>query len=219
MRVGDTLTLANPDLTEERLWGGELGTSWSTRDERLRVRAVGFLARIDNPVSNVTVKVTPQLITRQRQNLGRTGSRGAELDAEALLGRRLRVALGYALTDATVQRFGADPTLVGNDVPQVPRHQLTFEARYANARVVDVAVQGRVSSRQFEDDQNRLPLAGYFALDLQVSRHLGRIEAFAALENATDHRYPVGLTPIETLGPALLARAGVRLDWRRPAPR
>jgi outer membrane receptor protein involved in Fe transport len=129
-----------------------LGTSWSTRDERLRVRAVGFLARIDNPVSNVTVKVTPQLITRQRQNLGRTGSRGAELGAEALLGRRLRVALGYALTDATVQRFGADPTLVGNDVPQVPRHQLTFEARYANARVVDVAVQGRVSSRQFEDD-------------------------------------------------------------------
>jgi outer membrane receptor protein involved in Fe transport len=218
-RVGNTLTLANPDLNEERLWGGEVGTSWSTRDERLRVRAVGFLARIDNPVSNVTVKVTPQLITRQRQNLGRTGSRGAELDAEALLGRRLRVALGYALTDAAVQRFGADPTLVGNDVPQVPRHQLTFEARYANARVVDVAVQGRVSSRQFEDDQNRLPLAGYFALDLQVSRHLGRIEAFAALENATDHRYPVGLTPIETLGPALLARAGVRLDWRRPAPR
>ncbi len=110
---GQTIALANPALTEDRLWGGELGTSWSTRDERLRRRAVGFLARIDNPVSNVTLKMTPQLITQQRQNLGRTRSRGAEVDAEALFGRRLYIGLGYALTGATVQRFAADPTLVG----------------------------------------------------------------------------------------------------------
>ena len=39
----------------------------------------------------------------------------------------------------------------------------------------------------------------------------------AALENATGHRYPVGLTPVETLGPPFLARAGVRIDWSRAA--
>jgi len=212
-RLGSTLTLANPELVEERLWGGEAGAAW-TPAEGLRLRAVGFSCRISDPVANVTLLTTPQLTTRQRQNLGRVRSRGLELEAEARLGVHLSAGLGYALIDSVVDSFPANPALEGNVVTQVARHQLTFQARYAHPRLIDLAVQGRVSSRQHEDDQNLLVLPGYFTLDVQASRRLGAAAtAFVALENVTGERYVVGLTPVETLGPPFLVRAGIRVDW------
>jgi outer membrane receptor protein involved in Fe transport len=213
-RVGDTLTLANPALQEERLGGGEAGLAWASRDERLRVRATGFLARLEDPVANITLVTTPTLVTRQRQNLGRTRSLGLELDAEWRVGGHLFTGVGYAWTWATVRSFPADPTLEGNDVPQVPRHQATLQARYANPALLEAALLARASSLQYDDDQNLLPLGGYLTLDLRVARRFGRrVEAFAALENLTGDRYDVGRTPVLTLGPPRLARAGLRLDW------
>ena len=59
-------------------------------------------------------------------------------------------------------------------------------------------------------------LPGYFTLDAQVSRRLGvAATAFVALENVAGARYVVGLTPVATLGPPFLARAGIRIDWSR----
>lgn len=209
-RVGDTLTLANPELTDERLGGGELGATWTSKDEGARVRVVAFMARLEDPVANVTLRSTPVLITRQRQNLGRTRSQGLEADATLRLGTRVTASAGYAYTAATVRSFDADPSLEGNDLPQVPRHQGTLQLRYANRRLFDVSVQARASSSQWDDDQNRLRLAGFFTLDAQVSRRLSRVEVFAAAENLTGDRYEVGRTPVLTLGPPRLLRAGIR---------
>ena len=215
-RLGSTLTLANPELVEERLWGGEAGASWHTSGDGLRLRAVAFSNRISDPVANVTLVTTPQLITRQRQNLGRVLARGLELEAEGRLGAHLSGGVGYALIDSVVESFAANPALVGNAVPQVARHQVTLQVRYAHPRLVDLALQARASSRQYEDDQNQLVLPGYFTLDAQASRRLGAVAtAFVALENVTGARYAVGLTPVLTLGPPFLARAGIRIDWSR----
>lgn len=213
-RVGDTLTLSNPALTEERLAGGEAGLAYATRDERVRVRLLGFVARLEDPVANVTLRSTPALITRQRQNLGRTRSQGLEVEGDFSLASRLRASLGYAFVDATVTDFPKDTTLVGNDVPQVPRHQATLQLRYDDPRRLSAAVQMRASSRQFEDDQNKLELAGFFTLDARLSRRFGQTEVFAAAENLTGERYAVGATPILTQGPPILLRGGVRFDWR-----
>lgn len=211
-RVGNTLTLANAQLDAERLWGGEAGLAWSPREESLRLRAVGFVSRIDDPIANVTVGTTPQLVTRERRNLGRNRSRGIELDADARLGSRLRASLSYALIDATVESFPANAALEGNQVPQVARHQLAVGARFADPRFVELSVQGRTSSKQFEDDRNQLPLAGYFTLDMQASRRAGRLAVFAALENVTGRRYAVGLTPTPTVGPPRAFRFGLRFE-------
>ena len=104
--------------------------------------------------------------------------------------------------------------LKGKDVPQVPRHQATLQFRYDDPRRIDVSVQMRASSRQFEDDQNRLELAGFFTLDARVAHRFRQVELFAAAENLTGQRYEVGATPVLTLGPPVLLRAGVRFDWR-----
>src|SRR5262249_62175203 len=84
-RVGQVLTLANPNLGPERLVGGELGANFAAT-RNLTIRTVYFDNHMDNPVSNVTIAVAGTQITQQRQNLGRTRIQGFQADAEYRLG-------------------------------------------------------------------------------------------------------------------------------------
>jgi outer membrane receptor protein involved in Fe transport len=212
-RVGNVLTLANVDLRAERLTGTEAGANVTALNNRLNVRGAFFWADVTRPVANVTLQVTPALITRQRQNLGRTRSPGMEVEAGARITNSLSVSGGYQFVAATVASFPANKALEGLSIPQTPRHVVTFQARYSNPRVLTFGLQGRASSRQFDDDQNLLPLDPYFTLDAIVSRRLSSaFEIFGSLENLTGQRYEVGKTPVTTLGPPLLARVGVRLS-------
>ena len=212
-RVGNTVTLANDGLRAERLNGGEMGARW--HDDRLTISGSAFWTTTRDPVANLTLTSTPSLITRQRQNLGSTRARGLELDADARLGARVRVSGGYAFTDGTVASFPPSTDLVGKFLPQLPRHQMSLRFFYDQPRLSGSAVV-RFVGRQFEDDRNDLSLGAFWAADLTAACRIGRrAEAFAAVENLFDERYAVGLTPIATLGPPRLVRAGVRLRLGR----
>jgi len=214
-RVGDTQTLANAGLTSERLVGGEAGLDWERGP--LHARVVGFRAEVKDPVANVTLRTTPTLITRQRQNLGRTRSQGLEGEVAGSW-RAVQLTAGYAFTDAKVTDFAAAPELVGRQVPQVPRHQWTLQGQ-AKVLGLNASVQARYGGEQFEDDLNSLVLESYFVLDARLARRIGRnIEAFISAENLTDSRYPVGLTPIETLGAPRVVRVGLRFDHAQAKP-
>jgi outer membrane receptor protein involved in Fe transport len=212
-RVGDALTRANEALTSERLTGGEAGATWSLTGRTL-VRLTGFWTETANPVVNVTESITPSLITRQRRNLGRTRSRGLEAEAELRLTSTLRLTAGYLLADATVLDAPQDPLLTGRQIPQVPRHQFTWQLAYANPRLLSAALQFRASGQQFDDDRNLLPLPRFALLDLSASRPLRRgLDLFLAVQNLFDVRYAVARTPLETLGMPRLSRFGLRLHW------
>jgi outer membrane receptor protein involved in Fe transport len=211
-RVGNVLTLANENLRAERLTGGEAGVRFTSANEKLALRGNFFWNDITRPIANVTLTSTPILITRQRQNLGRTRSRGMELQADAQLNRLWSVSGSYLFADATVREFPANTTLEGLTLPQVPRHQFTFQTRYSNSKIATVAFQGRASSSQFDDDQNVFRLDPYFTLDAYVSRQVNEhFEIFGAFENVFNQRYEVGKTPVTTLGPPILVRAGLRM--------
>jgi outer membrane receptor protein involved in Fe transport len=210
-RVGDVLTLANENLLAERLTGAEAGASASAFNQKLNVRGAFFWTEIMRPVANVTLRVQTGLITRQRQNLGRTGSRGLEIEWDARLTNRLTVSGGYLFADARVLSFPANLALEGLFIPQVPHHQLTFQARYVNPSLINLGLQGRASGAQFDDDQNRFRLDKYFTLDALASRRITHgLEAFIAAENLLNQRYSIGLTPVETTGPPLLVRFGFK---------
>ncbi|HEX4440598.1 MAG TPA: TonB-dependent receptor [Thermoanaerobaculia bacterium] len=213
-RVGNVVTLPNADLSAERLTGGELGIVWTPPGGRVLARGTLYWMDIADPVTSVTLSTTPSVITRQRQNLGRTRTRGAEVDVEAPVAMGVTVAAGYAFADATVVE-AADPTLVGLAVPQVPRHQATLRVRGAVGPVTLAAV-ARYVSEQFDDDRNQLPLAAFATLDLMASVPVaGGLQAFIACENATDERYEVGRTPVATLAPGRAVRGGVRIRLGR----
>jgi len=211
-RVGDVQTLANENLRAERLTGGETGANFSALNQRLNVRGTFFWTEITRPIANVTLRVQPGLITRQRQNLGRTRSRGVELEWDARVTNHWTMTGGYLFADATVLKFPANTALEGLLIPQTPRQQLTFQARYVNPSLLTFSLQGRASSAQFDDDQNLFRLRPFFTLDGFVSRRINKnIEAFAAAENLFNQRYDVGLTPVRTIGPPFLVRLGFRL--------
>jgi outer membrane receptor protein involved in Fe transport len=188
-RQGPVTTLSNALLRAERSTGAEAGTRLVGFDNKFATRATVFWTDIIDPVTNVTLDP----ITRQRQNLGRTRSLGTELDASF---RR--------------------------NVPEVPRHQFSWEARYWNPSRLLVSVQGRYSSLQYDDDLNTLPLKPYYVTNVFLGRSLKRgLTVYVAAENLFNQRYPVTLQPptppqtqpLQNLGPPILARAGIRIDW------
>jgi outer membrane receptor protein involved in Fe transport len=220
-RVGNVLTLNNAALNPERLTGAEAGMNVAGWNQRFNVRGTFFWSDIVNPVANVTLTTTPALITRQKENLGRTRSRGVELDGNLRLNRDVQISAGYTFTAATVVSYPGSPggvDLTGLDVAQVPRNVFTWQARYWNPSRLLFSIGGRFIGQQFDDDQNQLPLARFYTMDFQVGRTINRhLEIFAAAENMLNQRYQVARTPVVNLGPPILFRVGLRLDY--PATR
>jgi outer membrane receptor protein involved in Fe transport len=213
-RVGNVLTLANEDLKRERAAGGEAGARVSFWEDRFDLRASFFSTAVSDPIANVTLASSPVLITRQRQNLGRTRSLGLEIDSSLRLKRRLNVNVGYLLSDARVASFSVNRSLEGLLIPQTPRQSFTFQISYASTKSYKFGLQGRASDAQFEDDQNLLRLPGFFTLDGYVSRNLNRrLEIFVAGENIFNARYQVGRTPVVTVGSPALLRVGLKMNY------
>jgi len=208
-RVGDTLTLANPGLAPERLWGGEAGALVTRGRHTLRLTA--FSAEVRDAVANVTVATAPGLVTRERQNVGRTRSRGLEAELDLRLGSRTVLTAGYALTDARVVSFPADPALEGRRLPQVPRQQATLQARYEGR--LRLGLQARVASTAYEDDRNELELDPALQVDLFAGYALrGGVLLFAAAENVFDAEVVAARTPVPSLAAPRQLRAGLRLS-------
>jgi outer membrane receptor protein involved in Fe transport len=213
-RVGNAVTNANAALRAEQLTGGDAGIGLQKFGERLFVRSNFFWSEINDSIANITLSTTPALITRQRQNLGAIRARGIEVSAITKLARRWEFSSEYLLTDSTVLRFPANRSLEGLLVPQVPRHQFNFQVTYANAKWL-VGAQGRFVSRQFDDDQNTLPLEKFFTLDAEASRAISeKVRLFVAFQNLTGSRYQISSTPVFTVGPPVLVRLGGRVSLR-----
>ena len=217
-RVGNVQTQANQNLEAERLTGAEAGANLFAFDRRLNLRGNFFWDDIVNPIANVTLDANSNPIQRQRQNLGRTRSRGVELDADVRVTSHIELSGGYQFAAATVLSFPANPTnnppLDGNAIPQIPRNQFTLQARYWNPSKIMLSLQGRFVGNQFDDDINSLLLDRYFALDLFVGRSLGHgVEVFGAAENVINQRYTIAKTPTPNIGPPILARIGVRVNF------
>jgi outer membrane receptor protein involved in Fe transport len=219
-RVGTVLTLANNQLGPERLVGGELGVRIAPA-ANVSIRTTWYDNRVKDPVSNVTIATAGATVTQQRQNLGRTRVSGIQTDVEYRMGSFLRFSGGYLYGRARVTEFDANPDLIGNFLPQVPKHRGSAQISYVNPRAFNLAVGLQAIGRQFDDDQNsrivpgetRPGLPGYAVVDLSASRALGQsVELFFGAQNLFDRSYFVGTLPTTTGTPRLI-HGGVRLKF------
>ncbi|HEY0594065.1 MAG TPA: TonB-dependent receptor, partial [Thermoanaerobaculia bacterium] len=211
-RVGNVVTDANPLLGPETLTGFEAGFNVHPATRRVSARARVFWNEVDDTVANVTLRVSPSLIERQRQNLGTTRSVGIEIDAETQLTPEVSVRASYLGTDAEIADFAENRALEGNRLPQIPEQEASLAATYRSARGIAAAAQVRYAGDQYEDDRNEMILGAFTTVDLFLSAPAGaRFDLFAAVENLFDERFEIGRTPTVTLGPPRLARVGVRV--------
>jgi outer membrane receptor protein involved in Fe transport len=216
-RQGNTLTESNPNLRSEELTGGDASVAVNGFQHKLEARGTFFFNEIIDPVANVTLTSTATLITRQRQNLGRTRAPGFEIDATAHFTRTLSLSIGYQYVDAVVTSFpNATPSLVGLWVAQVPHNVFTFQGRYLNPSRINISVNGRMVGKQFDDDQNMFPLGRFFVLDAMAWRSIGAgVELFTAAENLFNVKYATAATPVTQLGLPITARFGLRFQFPR----
>ena len=219
-RVGAILTLANDQLGPERLTGGEFGIRLRPLDN-VTIRSTWYDNRVENPVSNVTR--TDLVNTLQRQNLGRTKITGLQNDIEIRAASYWRFAAGYLFNSAKVTEYDANPALIGNYLPQVPKHRGSFQVSYANPDLFTAALGVQFIGRQFDDDQNvrvvpgetEPGLPGYSMVDFTVSRSLIRsVDVFFGVQNMFDTEYIVGTLPT-TIGTPRLVNGGVRVRFGR----
>ena len=208
-RVGNVLTQANAALTAERLTGVDAGVGGDWRN--VHARATFFFERVTSPIANVTLSVTPSLITRQRQNVGALESRGLQGSLWTNLGRRWTLRGGYQLADSRVTRFAPDPTLVDKRVPQVPQHSFSSSLTYAHA-VWTAVIIGRYASQQFDDDLNLFALGSTSSFDIYAARRWNaHVETYVASENLFDARDLIALTPNPNLSLPRTVRLGLRI--------
>jgi outer membrane receptor protein involved in Fe transport len=137
------------------------------------------------------------------------------------MGSFLRFSGVYLYGRARVTEFDANPDLIGNFLPQVPKHRGSAQISYVNPRAFNLAVGLQAIGRQFDDDQNsrivpgetRPGLPGYAVVDLSASRALGQsVELFFGAQNLFDRNYFVGTLPTTTGTPRLI-HGGVRLKF------
>jgi outer membrane receptor protein involved in Fe transport len=224
-RQANNLTDANPNLTAERLTGGEAGVAVRALSDRIQIRGSVFINAIVDPVSSVNCQVTPvpaicpaptaNTNTFVRENLGKTFAPGFEIDWLARITDRFQLSGGYQFVDATVISAPEQPQLVNTWVQQVPHNEFTFQGRYTNPSLVSFTVEGRFVGMQF--DTNQLPMGNFFVMDAMVSRDFGHgVELFSAVENLFNEEYvstaATSLSP-EQRGLPIAGRVGFRFDF------
>jgi outer membrane cobalamin receptor len=206
-------------LESERATGWEIGTQLeATRRIPLTLHATCFWTEINRPVSAVLVSETATTSTYMRENLGQIRSRGVELAADLHPAHTLSATLGYQYADATVTQFSAQPSLVGNWIPEVPRNSLTAQLHATSERLGELTLSARKSGMEFDDANNQFVLNGFFALDVSGQRSLGQhLDVFFLVQNLTNQRPEVARTPTLTLGSPIYGEAGLRLHFNRAA--
>ncbi|MGB7310605.1 MAG: TonB-dependent receptor [Candidatus Acidiferrales bacterium] len=220
-RQGTTTTDANPNLKPERLTGVESGLDVHTLSQRLELRGVFFYNQVIDPVSNVPcTNTTPNCAlassgsTQLRENLGRTSAPGFEIDSVANITHHIQLSTGYQYVDAKILSApGITPSLANTWVAQVPHHDLTFQAVYANPRIVTVSFDGRMVGKQYDSTSNQFLMGGYFLLDAMATRSVGRgVQLYFAAENLLDRGYLFSLNGGPELGLPITARFGIRFN-------
>jgi iron complex outermembrane recepter protein len=203
-RVGNVETMENPELDEEFLWGGEAGADFHPARFML-FRLNFFYNTLKDPVSNVTLSTSPDLILRQRQNLGGARVRGLETEL-ALARERWRVTAAYLYSLARVEESGLL-------LPQVPRNQASLALEWTG--FVHPLLQTRWVGSQFDDDRNQFRLGGYVLFDANVRRPItDTLDLFFTVENILNKNYAVGRTPVQQLGSPRMAYGGLYLRLR-----
>jgi outer membrane cobalamin receptor len=217
-QVGQETTQANAQLQSERATGWEIGANYASASNSIAASATYFWTEINHPVSAVLISSTATSILERRENLGQILSQGTELHVDIRPTHPVSATLGYQYAHAVVARFSAQPTLIGNWIPDVPRQSFTAQLRAAAPSLGSLTLAARASGRAYDDSANTYILAPFFELDLFARHDFGhRWTSTVTINNVLNQRPDVARTPILALGSPILAQAGLAFHWNGSA--
>lgn len=224
-RQGSTVTLANPGLSTEHADSAEVGAAWQTGP--LRATLEGFAARLDDPVSNVTLVQGPGTfpgfgtlpvggVGQERLNLGRVDTHGVQAGVNWVYSASWTLTAGALGEDATVASAPVSPVLAGNRVPEVPRWSASIGATWRPSAHLYLTLRWRRSGSEYDDDRNQLPLAAATVADAYARLALSdACDLVLSIENLADARVQSAHSALGVfnVGPPRIASAGLRVRW------
>lgn len=214
--AGRSDRVANPFLQPETLRGGEIGATLGRGAFRAEINL--FRNDIDGIMTDVTLATSPRLV-RQTQNVGSAKSQGLEVMSTWRATPHLLVVSSYTLTDSKITSNPDDPTLVGKEIPDIPRNAGSLQVRYIGPSGFVVSIRGRAESKRFFDDQNTETQGGVPIFDLYTSWPVrGNAELYATAENIFDRVYIVNRSARPLIGAPFELNAGVRLHLGAVGP-
>ena len=204
--------LADEQLTPERLTGGDAKLEADLLpDRRLTLRLTGHYDEVRDQI----LFVTESALSARRRNVGRTRTRGGDVELTAQPHELVSLKLGYAYADAVITSFPGNALREGLRVPNVSRHQVTVGATLGSLEAVQLTVMGRYLSKQFADDLNTQAIGDFIVVDASLQKHIGKHWRLTLdAENLTDRSYIATQTgPVKTLGAPLLIMGGLRFEY------
>jgi outer membrane receptor protein involved in Fe transport len=223
-RVGNDVTESNADLKPEHLLGGEVALEWQATPT-FRISGTGFLNRMEDAVSNVTIGVGPGTfnpggfipaggVLRHRQNVDLVVAPGFEGTAEWQLIPSVRLKGGYLFTHPTIER-AADAALRGKLLAQTPEHVFTSGIEWTPVATLLVSAQVRYSDRQFEDDQNSRVLAAFTTVDVALMYDFSsRVSAALRVENLFNTEVETGKSADGLISIGAPRLVSLQVRWR-----
>ena len=212
-RVGKVVTIANEKLQPESLNGFEAGLDWDL-GTKVSGQLTAFWNQLDQAVSNITIKTSPSIITRQRRNVGQIKARGLDANLSWQMNHSWNLNGAYLLADSTFGRFTENPFVESNRLPQVPRHRATGSISYQNNSFFDAFLLARFVGLQFDDDLNQHPMGNYMLLNLNLSRRLHpNVVVSFSVENLLNRNYLVSNTLVQGIGLPRMINTGLRFFW------
>jgi len=221
-RVGNDVTEANPGLKPERLGGldlaigGDQAWSWSLG---------GFVNRISDPITNVTVGVGPKTfptagfipaggVLRQRQNTGQIDAYGLEAEASTDLTQTIKLRAAISATHARVDGASTAAQLNGKRPAQTP--EVTTVASLTWTPMPRLSLNGdiRLEGSRFEDDLNVRKLGPATSADMRMRWQLFKgTDLYIAVDNVTDAKISIGQTAdgVDSYGAPRQIRVGLTL--------
>jgi iron complex outermembrane receptor protein len=176
--------LSNPDLKEERLWGGDLGLQYKIW--RIWGQVNGFYNEVKDFVGSVEVGDVGGKFTVQAANVAKTRAYGMELITNAQITRDLLFSVNYTLMEATV----IEGDLKGNLVEGAPKNAIALSLDYRAPFGLNFNASGRYQSKTFQDISNEASQDARWIFDLyasyQVFKHL---QVFFGITNVFDEKY------------------------------
>jgi outer membrane cobalamin receptor len=201
-QVGNVLTLANPALVPERMFGAEVGGDFV--GEKTRIGLNLFRDSLTDLLENATLSDTGTSIRRERMNGPPAISRGIEANASRSW-HDFKGQLSYLFVDS---HFDAS----GMRIPEVAKNQGSALVAYKKKDLM-LSASLRTYSSQFDDDLNQFLLPGFASLAVAAQQRVSKsISATAEMENILNHQYYVALTPLPNTGEPRVWRLGLRWE-------
>lgn len=192
-----SVTVANPGLKPERSTTADVALSRATGsvDFALTLFATHWRDKIATRIVDYGMPVV-----QQQQNVGEVSARGLEAQWSQRLEDGWSVAANYTHTRTRVVRDLANMSLVGKQLPNMPRHKANFAVSCDRGSDMAVRAKLRAVGSAFTDDANTVTDArgyrwentAYAVLDLVATWRRPEWEFTLALDNAFDRNYVSG---------------------------